>query len=132
MKLPWLSPVLEQSGPVVSVHLDTTRTDPQAAGELEARWARMRSDLAADGASAALLDQIEESVLSPSPLGGRHGRSVFASDSEILVDRVLPAPPRRESAHRGNSPRWADSRRGGAGSTRSTRISESEAKTERP
>ena len=104
MKLPWLSPVLEQSGPVVSVHLDTTRTDPQAAGELEARWARMRSNLAADGASAALLDQIEESVLSPSPLGGRHGRSVFASDSEILVDRVLPAPPRRESAHRGEFP----------------------------
>ena len=36
MKLPWLTPVLEADGPVVSVHLDTTRTDPHAAGELEA------------------------------------------------------------------------------------------------
>ncbi|QNN81917.1 hypothetical protein H3H54_11550 [Brachybacterium sp. Z12] len=104
MKLPWLSPVLEQSGPIVSVHLDTTRTDPQAASELEARWAQMRSRLAADGAPDDLLARIEESVLSPSPLGGRHGRSIFASDSEILVDRVLPVPPVRESAHRGEFP----------------------------
>ncbi|NMA76399.1 MAG: hypothetical protein GX960_03950 [Actinomycetales bacterium] len=104
MKLPWLSPVLEQPGPLVSVHLDTTRTDPQAAGELEARWAQMRSRLAADGAPDDILSRIEESVLSPSPLGGRHGRPIFASDSEILVDRVLPAPPRQESAHRGEFP----------------------------
>ena len=104
MKLPWLTPVLEATGPVVSVHLDTTRTDPQAAGELEARWARMRSTLAADGAPQALLAQIEETVLSPSTLGGRQGRSVFATDDGILVDRVLPAPPLQESAHRGEFP----------------------------
>ena len=87
MKLPWLTPVLEATGPVVSVHLDTTRTDPQAAGELEARWARMRSTLTADGAPRALLAQIEETVLSPSTLGGRHGRTVIATDDAILVDR---------------------------------------------
>ena len=104
MKLPWLTPVLEQSGPFLSVHLDTTRTDPAAASELEARWAQMRSRLGADGAPSALLDEIEETVLSPSSLGGRQGRSLFATDSEILVDRVLPVPPLRESAHRGEFP----------------------------
>jgi hypothetical protein len=104
VKLPWLTPVLEAEGPVVSVHLDTTRTDPLAAGELEARWARMRTDLAADGAPEGLLEEIQETVLAPLPLGGRHGRSVFATDAGILVDRVLPAPPSRESAHRGEFP----------------------------
>lgn len=104
MKLPWLTPVLDRHGPLVSVHLDTTRTDPSAASELEARWAQMRSRLAADGTPSALLAEIEESVLTPSPLGGRHGRSVFASDDGILVDRVLPAPPLHESAHRGEFP----------------------------
>ena len=104
MKLPWLTPVLEATGPVVSVHLDTTRTDPHAVGELEARWARMRGALAADGAPEALLEEIQETVLGPSRLGGRHGRSVFATDEGILVDRVLPAPPLAESAHRGEFP----------------------------
>jgi hypothetical protein len=104
VKLPWLTPVLEAEGPVVSVHLDTTRTDPLAAGELEARWARRRADLAADGTPEGLLEEIQESVLSPSRLGGRHGRSVFATDSGILVDRVLPAPPLTESAYRGEFP----------------------------
>ncbi|ASK65049.1 hypothetical protein CFK39_03540 [Brachybacterium avium] len=104
MKLPWLTPVLDQSGPILSVHLDTTRTDPSAAAELEARWAQMRSRLRADGAPPELLAEIEESVLSPSSLGGRHGRSIFATDTEILVDRVLPVPPLRESAHRGEFP----------------------------
>ena len=64
----------------------------------------MRSRLAADGAPQELLAEIEESVLTPSSLGGRQGRSVFATDTEILVDRVLPAPPLQESAHRGEFP----------------------------
>ncbi|MGO2537945.1 MAG: baeRF2 domain-containing protein [Brachybacterium tyrofermentans] len=104
MKLPWLKPALETTGPITSVHLDTTRTDPHAAGELEARWARMRSGLSTDGAPADLLDQIEETVLSPSPIGGRNGRTILATDTEILVDRVLPVPPLQESAHRGDHP----------------------------
>jgi len=104
VKLPWLTPVLDRSGPFLSVHLDTTRTDPSAAAELEARWAQMRSRLQSDGADPDLLARIEESVLSPSSLGGRHGRSIFATDSEILVDRVLPVPPLQESAHRGEFP----------------------------
>ncbi|HJC70436.1 MAG TPA: hypothetical protein H9932_12290 [Candidatus Brachybacterium intestinipullorum] len=104
MKLPWLTSVTDETGPFVSVHLDTTRTDPQSAGELEARWAQMRSRLAADGAPERVLAEIEEAVLSPSRLGGRHGRSVFATDDGILVDRVLPAPPLQESSHRGEFP----------------------------
>src|SRR5699024_9510646 len=82
-----------------------TRTDPNAAYELEARWGHMRSELAKEGAPEDLLAEIEDSVLSPSLIGGRHGRTILADDSGILVDRVLPAPPLEESAHRSEDPR---------------------------
>jgi hypothetical protein len=104
VKLPWLRSALEEDGPYVSVHLDTTRLDPQAVGEIEARWARFREQLAADGASPALLDEIGETLLTPSSIGGRHGRTIIAAGDHIVVDRVLPVPPLHESAHIGDGP----------------------------
>lgn len=104
MKLPWLKTALDTEGPLITVHLDTTRTDPRAAAALETRWGQMRSSLAAEGTPDDLLEQIEETVLSPSPIGGRHGRTILATDTEILVDRVLPVPPEQESAQRADTP----------------------------
>lgn len=98
MKVPWLKSPLADEGPFVSVHLDTTRTDPNAASELTARWHVYRGRLAADGAPAGILDQIEETVLGPSPIGGRHGRTILASPDGILLDRVLPVPPQEAVA----------------------------------
>jgi hypothetical protein len=94
MKLPWLKNTLSAEGPFLSIHLDTTRTDPNAAAELAARWHQFRNRLSAEGAPADILDEIEESVLSPSAIGGRHGRTIIATAHEILLDRVLPVPPR--------------------------------------
>ncbi|PWH05087.1 hypothetical protein DEO23_14930 [Brachybacterium endophyticum] len=104
MKLPWLRSALENEGPYVSVHMDTTRLDPQAATEIETRWARFRDHLASDGVAPALLDAIGETLLTPSPIGGRHGRTVIAAGDRIVVDRVLPVPPLHESAHAGEEP----------------------------
>lgn len=104
MKLPWLRSALENEGPYVSVHLDTTRLDPQAATEIETRWARLRDQLSTAGAPAPLLEEIGETLLTPSALGGRHGRTVIAAGDEIVVDRVLPVPPLHESAHYGPEP----------------------------
>lgn len=105
MKLPWLKSAVEHAGPFTTVYLDTTRIDPNAAAELETRWGKLRSALADDGAPDALLAQIEESLLTPSSLGGRHGQAIIATDSEILVDRVLPVPPLQESGQRAEVPR---------------------------
>ncbi|MGY5766340.1 baeRF2 domain-containing protein [Brachybacterium sp. DNPG3] len=105
MKLPWLKPVLDHPGPLTTVHLDTTREDARAAADLGTRWSLLRTALAADGAPAALLDEIEESVLAPPGIGGRHGRTIIAADDGILVDRVLPVPPQEESAVRGEHAR---------------------------
>jgi hypothetical protein len=98
MKVPWLKTPLAAEGPFLSVHLDTTRTDPNAASELSARWHVYRGKLSADGAPTGILDRIEDTVLSPSPIGGRHGRTILATPDGILLDRVLPVPPREAVA----------------------------------
>ena len=104
MKLPWLKSAVEKSGPFTTVYLDTTRIEPNAAAEIETRWSNVRSSLAAEGAPDAVLAEIEDTLLEPSSLGGRHGRAIIATDQQILVDRVLPVPPLLESAHRGDFP----------------------------
>ena len=102
MKLPWLKSALEQDGPILSVYLDTTRTDPNAAAELSIRWEQLRTQMVSEGAPTALLDDIHRTVQLPSAIGGRHGRAILASSSQILVDRVLPVPPYQDVA------RWGD------------------------
>lgn len=104
MNLSWLMPVLETEGPFLSIYIDSTRTDPSAASGLSTRWGHFRSKLAAKGAPEEILEEIEETLLEPSPIGGRHGRAILATGSNILVDRVLPAPPRQDSAHWGDEP----------------------------
>ncbi|MCT1803819.1 hypothetical protein M3B51_13630, partial [Kocuria carniphila] len=104
VNLSWLMPVLEAEGPFLSIYIDSTRTDPSSASGLSTRWGHFRSKLADDGAPEAILEEIEETLLEPSPIGGRHGRALLATGSEILVDRVLPAPPRQDSAHWGDEP----------------------------
>lgn len=103
MKLPWLKPALEHDGPILSVYIDTTRTDPNAAAELAIRWGQLRTQLIAAGAPEALLDEVEKTVRPPSAIGGRHGRAILASASEILVNRVLPVPPHQDFAHWGDN-----------------------------
>lgn len=98
MKLPWLKSSLEHEGPILSVYLDTTRTDPNAAAELSIRWGQLRTQLTEAGAPKAVLDDVEATVLPPSSIGGRHGRAIVASTSGILVDRVLPVPPYQDFA----------------------------------
>ncbi|GGC91278.1 hypothetical protein GCM10011512_17920 [Tersicoccus solisilvae] len=104
MKLPWLKPALEDAGPFISVHLDTTRTDPSAATELATRWNQCRSRLSSAGVADDLLEEIGDTVLAPSSIGGRHGRAIIASPRAILLDRVLPVPPRKDGSAFGDAP----------------------------
>ena len=105
MKLPWLTSALEHDGPYVSVYLETSRNHPQAAAELSTRWEQMRHQLADEGAPEQLLEQIEETVLDPPRIGGRHGRALLAAGGEIVLNRVLPVPPLEQTAHYGEVPR---------------------------
>lgn len=106
MKLPWLKSALENNdGPFLSVYLDTTRTDPTAASELETRWGQFRDQAAQEGAPKEILAEVEDSILRQPSIGGRHGRAVLATGSRILLDRVLPVPPHQELIHWGERPK---------------------------
>lgn len=105
MKLPWLKSALENNdGPFLTVYLDTTRTDPTAASEVETTWRRFREQAAKAGAPEAILSEVEESLLRQPSIGGRHGRAVLANADRILLDRVLPVPPQRELIDWGERP----------------------------
>ncbi|GAA2001883.1 Vms1/Ankzf1 family peptidyl-tRNA hydrolase [Brevibacterium samyangense] len=105
MKFPWLMSTLENDGPLLSVHLDTTRTDPRTAAEVTTRWTRLRAELSRAGAPDDLLDTVEEAIREPSAMGGPHGRAIIASAAEILVDRTLPVPPITECAQWARAPK---------------------------
>ncbi|MGP6173579.1 baeRF2 domain-containing protein [Corynebacterium sp. A21] len=104
MKLPWLKSALEYEGPFLSLYFDTTRTDETAATDITHRWQQLRSQLESEGAPKQVLAQIEDSILRPSTLGGRHGLAVIAAGEDIVLNRVLPAPPLKDAAHFGERP----------------------------
>ncbi len=104
MKFPWLKDALEQEGPFLSLYIDTTRTNENAATEITNRWQHLREKVTKEGAPKSLLDSIEDSILRPSSIGGDHGRAIIASGDEILIDRVLPAPPREDAGAYGDVP----------------------------
>lgn len=105
MKLPWLKSALENNdGPFLTVYLDTTRTDPTAASEVESRWEQFRGQAAKAGAPENILAEVEESLLRQPSIGGRHGRAVLANADRILLDRVLPVPPQQELIDWGERP----------------------------
>ncbi|QGU04230.1 baeRF2 domain-containing protein [Corynebacterium comes] len=105
MKLPWLKSALENNdGPFLTVYLDTTRTDPAAASEVEARWTQFRAQAAKAGAPDAILAEVEESLLRQPSIGGSHGRAILANGERILLDRVLPVPPKQELIDWGERP----------------------------
>lgn len=93
MKIDWLKPLLGHPGPFATVYLDATRGDEATAREVENRWKGVRRALAAAGAPASIIDELEESVTLPTRMPGPHGRVLIADEEGVLVDRVLKDPP---------------------------------------
>ena len=104
MKLDSLKPLLHHQGPLTTVCLDVTRADEAGDRELRGRWNGLRRELAGRGAPDQTLDAIEEAVLRPTHVPGRHGRYLVASGDRILFDRVLDDAPVRDEAFHDSSP----------------------------
>ncbi|MFZ5871061.1 MAG: Vms1/Ankzf1 family peptidyl-tRNA hydrolase [Actinomycetota bacterium] len=104
MQTGWLQPVVDAPGPYASVHVDVTRTDQAAGEELRLRWAAVRSSLSDAGAPADLVGELEERVLAPTGLPGEQARSLVATEKGVLLDRVLPRRPLRDSGTWGPVP----------------------------
>lgn len=104
MDLTWLQPVVDRPGPFTSVHLDASRDTGAADRAVELRWQHIRRQLEREGAPSTIVNRLEQAALAPSGAHGPHGRTLVATEDEVLVDRVLPAPPRRDSGHYGLVP----------------------------
>ena len=104
MKLDWLKPLLGRTGPFTTVYIDATRSDPSGELEVLDRWKGLRRDLERQGAPAAVLEGIEEVVVTPTRVSGAHGRVLIADAEGVRVDRVLADPPDRNSATYGPVP----------------------------
>ncbi|PPK98136.1 hypothetical protein CLV92_102289 [Kineococcus xinjiangensis] len=104
MRLDWLKPATEDAGTYVSVVFDATRNDETGAHEIDLRWQDAREQLVKAGAPAAALDAVGEVAVQPTGVGGRIGRAVVATESGVVIDRILPQPPVREESTAGPVP----------------------------
>ena len=96
MKLGFLRPLYQQADGYVSVYLDTSQAEANAAQTVRLRWRATRDRLAGAGAGPATLDAIGEVVTDPGLAAP--GRAVFGHGGAVTFTAALPAPPRREIA----------------------------------
>lgn len=95
MDLQFLRDLYTLDGPVVSVHLDTSREDQDADKRIDVEWRRMRRELSVQGADEATLDAVEERLVMAPHVGGPQGEALFAEAGRGAVAQahVMSAPP---------------------------------------
>lgn len=98
MDLSFLAPVYQSTGPYISVALDTSHAATDAEQEIRLRWQDLRGQLAQRGADEQSLGALDDSVGDTRGVPGEHGQALFAAAGQVAVDRILPAPPTRDSA----------------------------------
>lgn len=98
MQLHWIKPLIGVPGPFVTIYLDATRGDESGYREVMNRWQALRRSLHDQGASAEIIELLEERVSEPTHASGSVGRFLIAGNGEILVDRVLQTPPAKDEA----------------------------------
>jgi hypothetical protein len=107
--LQFLHELTRTPGPFATVYLDVSHDTADAARVIALRWAEARDELAAQGADGATLDALAAAIADGPPAVGRAGRVLVARPAdggraEVVLDRSLPEPPARPSAHWGPLP----------------------------
>ncbi|MET8212542.1 Vms1/Ankzf1 family peptidyl-tRNA hydrolase [Streptomyces sp. NPDC005373] len=98
MELSFLRPLYEVTGPVVSVHLDTSRENQDSDKQIELVWRQLRRELEEHDADGPTLDAIEAAVGGSPEVVGPQGESLFAAEGRLLAVHTLAAPPVRNRA----------------------------------
>lgn len=93
MKLAYLRPLYEHSGPFASVYLATERHTADAAKALALRWRHARTELSRLGVDETTLQALEEIVTDRD--NSAPGRALFAADGQVVHHEMLPEPPPR-------------------------------------
>ncbi|GGM00073.1 baeRF2 domain-containing protein [Nakamurella endophytica] len=104
MKLTALRHLADLTGPFLTVSIDATRSDENAAHEIEVRWQDERERLAGAGASEAALAAAQQALLAPTGRPGPAGRIVVVAGEDLAFDAVLPEPPPRDESGYGPAP----------------------------
>jgi hypothetical protein len=107
--LQFLHELTRTPGPFATVYLDASHDTDDAARAIALRWAQARDELEAQGADSATLDALDAAIADAPPAVGRAGRVLVArrgdgGRAEVVLDRSLPEPPARPSAHWGPLP----------------------------
>jgi hypothetical protein len=84
----------EHSGPFVTAYFDATQNTETGAHEVRLRWEQLRRQLADDGAAQSDLAALDDTLAEHLEVGGRHGKAAVAAGGVLLLDEVLPTPPR--------------------------------------
>lgn len=98
MDLAFLQPLYATDAPVVSVHLDTTRSALDADKRIELRWRSARRSLAEQGADEEDLRLLDGVVGGVAEVPGPQGEALFASTGKLLGAFTLAEPPPADSA----------------------------------
>ncbi|WP_436775160.1 Vms1/Ankzf1 family peptidyl-tRNA hydrolase [Yinghuangia sp. YIM S09857] len=93
-----MQPLYDTDAPVVSVHLDTTRSAHDADKQIELRWRSARRSLAEQGADEEDLRLLDGVVGGVAEVPGPQGEALFASAGRLLGAFTLAEPPAADSA----------------------------------
>jgi len=89
-----LADLFAHEGPFLTVYLDSTSTEPQAAQALDLRWRNVRRDLADQGADQATLEAVDSAVAGDHT--GGDTLAIIAAGGRVLFKRHLPEPPKAD------------------------------------
>lgn len=93
MRLDWLRPLTEDTGPFATVVLDASSDEPKGPDEVRLRWRNLRDGLARDGADDRVLSVIDDAVDAGDPPDGTAARVLVAGAGGLLLDRFVEVPP---------------------------------------
>jgi hypothetical protein len=91
--LQFLRDLYKLDGPVVSVHLDTSREDQDADQRIEVEWRRLRRDLERQGVDEPTLVALDERLVAAPHVIGPQGEALFAHDGTVAQAHVMADPP---------------------------------------
>ena len=98
MDLHFLRDVTAHAGPFATVYLDASHDTADAAQQEALRWSDARDELLGQGADTDTVDALGRVLHGEAPARGRAGRALVAAVGDVLLDRLLPAPPDRPAA----------------------------------
>jgi hypothetical protein len=97
--LQFLRDLYKLDGPVVSVHLDTSREDPDPDRRIAIEWRDLRRGLEREGADEATLAAIDERLVGAPHVVGPQGEALFGESGRVVQAHVMAAPPAANGAN---------------------------------